>query len=84
MKGDYWREKGKWKEAEAAYRLAANMVPSLQKPRGKLAILYKDMGRHEEATAIVREILTEKVKVYSFETFLLHRELKRIFEDSFK
>lgn len=84
MEGDYWREKGKWKEAEAAYRLAANMVPSLQKPRGKLAILYKDMGRHEEATAIVHKILTEKVKVYSFETFLLHRELKRIFEDSFK
>lgn len=83
MEGDYWKEKGKWKEAEAAYQLANDMVPSLQKPRGKLAILYKEMGRHEEAMAIVREILTEKVKVYGFETFLLHRELKRIFEDSF-
>lgn len=41
MEGDYWKEKGKWKEAEAAYKLAANMVPSLQKPRGNLLSFIK-------------------------------------------
>lgn len=84
MKGDYWRDKGCWTDAEEAYRLAADMVPSLQMPRGRLAVLYKKMGRRQEAVALVREILTEKVKVYGFDTFTLHRELKRIFEDELK
>lgn len=84
MKGDYWREKKLWADAEKAYRLAADMVPSLQMPRGRLALLYNDMGRKQEALAIVREILSEKVKVYGFATFTLHRDLKRIFEDELK
>lgn len=84
MKGDYWYKKGCWIEAEEAYRLAADMVPSLQMPRGRLAVLYKQIGRRQEALALVREILSEKVKVYGFDTFSLHRELKRIFEDELK
>lgn len=84
MKGDYWKEKKRWTEAEAAYRLAAEMVPSLQMPRGRLAFLYNETGRRHEAFMIAREILTEEVKVYGFETFTLHRDLKRIFEDELK
>ncbi|WP_291529866.1 O-antigen ligase family protein [Bacteroides sp. UBA939] len=84
MKGDYLKEKSLWKEAEAAYKLAADMVPALQMPRGKLAFMYNEIGRRKEAVEIAREILDEHVKVYGFETFKLHRELKRIFEDELK
>ena len=83
-KGDCLKKKNQWKEAESAYRLAANMMPSLQAPRGRLALLYNETGRRKEALAIAHEILTEDVKVYGFDTFRLHRELKRIFEDEFK
>lgn len=84
MKGDYLKEKGLWREAETAYKLAAYMVPTLQIPRGKLAFLYNEIGRKKEAVEIAREILTEHVKVYGFDTFKLHRELKKIFEDELK
>lgn len=83
-KGDCLKKKNQWKEAESAYRLAANMMPSLQAPRGRLAFLYNETGRRKEALVIAHEILTEDVKVYGFDTFRLHRELKRIFEDEFK
>ena len=84
MKGDYWRERGQWAEAERAYRLAADMMPSLQVPRARLALLYKETGREKEALDIVRRILAEEVKVYGFDTYTLHRDLKRIFEDELK
>lgn len=84
LKGDYWKESGCWTEAEAAYKLAANMMPSLQTPRGRLAFLYHEMGRKQEALVIAKGLLTEEVKVYGFDTFILHRDLKRIFEDELK
>ncbi|WP_303207154.1 O-antigen ligase family protein [Bacteroides oleiciplenus] len=84
MKGDYLKEKEKWKEAEEAYILAAYMVPTLQTPRAKLAFLYNEIGKKEEALAIAHKLLTEKVKVYDFATFYLHRDLKEIFEDELR
>ena len=59
-------------------------MPSLRLARGRLAFLYNETGRKEEAVAIAHEILTEDVKVYSFSTFDLHRDLRRIFEDELK
>lgn len=84
IKGDYLKEKGLWSDAEEDYKLAVNMEPSLQSPRARLAILYNEMGRKKEALIIVREILTEDIKIYSFDTFKLHRDLKRIFEGQLK
>lgn len=52
------------------------MMPSLQTPRGKLAFLYNETGRRKEACRIAHKILTEDVKVYGFNTFKLHRDLK--------
>lgn len=84
IKGDYLKENYKWKEAEEAYKLAAAMMPSLQVPRGKLAFLYNETGRIEEARKIAHKILTEDVKIYGFNTFKLHRDLKSIFEGKSK
>lgn len=84
MKGDYLKEQEKWKEAEETYILAAYMVPALQTPRAKLAFLYNEIGKKEEAVAIAHELLTEKVKVYDFTTFYLHRDLNKIFEDELR
>lgn len=81
MKGDYLKKNGELEKAEAAYKLASNMVPTLQTPRGRLAILYNEIGQKKEAIRIVQEILKEETKVYNFDTFRLHRELKRIFKD---
>lgn len=57
------------------------MVPSRQKARYKLALMYYQQKRISEANRLANEVLTEKVKVYGFETYEMHRELRRIFED---
>ena len=75
---------GKLKDAEVAYWTAHKMVPSRQKARYKLALLYYRQGRIPEAVELANEILTEKVKIYSFETYEMHRELRRIFENQLK
>ena len=81
MQGDLWDRMGQYKKAEAAYVLASWMVPARQRARSKLALLYLKQGREQEAKCIAHQILTEKVKVYGFETYEIHEELKRIFEN---
>lgn len=81
MKGEALQRMGKMKEAEDAFWTAHYMVPSRQTARYKLALLYRQQGLTTEAVRMAYEILTEKVKVYGFETYEMHRELKRIFEN---
>lgn len=83
VKGDLLQRLGESEEAEAAYWLAHNMMPSRQKARSRLALLYRKQGRMKEAVDMVHEILSEKVKVYGFETYRIHEELKRIFENQY-
>lgn len=81
LKGEVLQNLSKLREAEEAYWTAHYMIPSRQKPRYKLALLYKQQGRVSEAVRLAEELLTEKVKVYSFDTYEMHRELRRIFRD---
>ena len=53
---------------------------SEQKARGRLAFLYKKMGKNGEAYELANILLTEKVKNYGFETFKLHSKLKKEFQ----
>lgn len=84
MKGDLFQRLGQCKEAESSYQLAAHMVPTRQRARSRLALLYHKQGREKEAMHLVREVLTESVKIYGFETYKLHKTLQRIFEDQLK
>jgi hypothetical protein len=79
MKGDALKRTGKPKEAEEAYWTAHYMVPARQVPRGRIALLYKETGREADGLRLAREILNEDVKVYGFDTFELHRELRNTF-----
>ena len=81
LKGDALQRLGRIKEAEKAYWTAHYMVPSRQKARYKLVLLYQSQGRTSDAYGLAYEILTEKVKVYGFETYEMHRDLERIFEN---
>lgn len=83
VKGDLLQRLGEPEEAEAAYWLAHNMIPSRQKARSRLALLYRKQGRMGEAATLAHEIFSEKVKVYGFETYRIHEDLKRIFENKY-
>lgn len=84
MKGDLLQRLNEMDQAEEAYWLAHYMVPSRQKARSRLALLYKKQGRMDDALSLAHEVLKEKVKVYGFETYTIHQELKRIFESQLK
>lgn len=81
LKGDIFRKELLFNEAESAYKLAANMVPSSQRARGKLVFLYKEMGKYKEAYQLARDLLTEEVKNYGFDTYELHKKLKEEYPD---
>lgn len=81
LKGEAMQRIGRIKEAEEAFWIAHYMTPSRQTARYKLALLYQKQGFISEAVRLAYEILTEKVKVYGFETYKMHRELRRIFEN---
>lgn len=65
--------------AEAAYKQAAQMVPTRQKARYKLALLYYYTGKKSEAIILAKGLLNENVKNYGFETYEIHQNLKKIF-----
>lgn len=77
-KGEFLQQSHCFFEAETAYTLASAMVPTKQKARYKLALLYYQIGRKAEAINIASTLLNEKVKNYSFETYEMHQELKKI------
>lgn len=81
LKGDMHKRLKEFSEAEESYKMAHWMMPSLQTPRGKLAFLYQETGRKQEALLLANELLTEKVKVYGFATHELHLKLKEQFSE---
>lgn len=79
LKGDCLQKLGYHGRAEETYLLADAMVPARQRARTRLALLYHRIGREEEGRVLAERILKEEVKVYGFETYELHEELKQIF-----
>lgn len=78
MKGDCLVRLARYKEAEQAYWTAHYMAPIRQLARAKLAHLYFKTHRLKEAKAMASSILNEKVKVYGFDTYKIHYEMKEI------
>lgn len=77
--GDCLRDMGNLGDAEDKYRYADQMAPSRQAARGRLALLYRQQGCTEEALLLARQILSEPVKVYGFDTYELHQKLRTTF-----
>lgn len=80
-KGEIYQDLRRYKDAEATYKLVASMIPSRQKGRYKLALLYNETGRIKEAVNLAKMLLNEEVKNYSFETYDMHQHLKEIFRE---
>ncbi len=78
MKGNCLKRMGRYKEAEQNYWYAHFMIPSRQKPRALLAELYYQTNRKKKAKKIALKVLQEKVKVYGFETYVIHERLQKI------
>ena len=80
-KGEMYQELRRYKDAEITYKTVASMIPTRQKARYKLALLYHETGRGAEAVALAKTLLTEEVKSYGFETYDMHQHLKEIFRE---
>lgn len=78
QKGELLQQLNCFSKAERAYILASAMVPKKQRARYKLALLYYYTNRKAEGIDMAKTLLSEKVKVYSFETYEMHQELKKM------
>jgi tetratricopeptide (TPR) repeat protein len=78
MKGDCLNWMKRYEEAEQSYWTAHYMIPSQQRARARLVLLYVSLNRLTEAKELAREILNERVKVYGLDTHLLHQEMKGV------
>lgn len=76
-KGYCYQQLKNYRLAEENYWYSHDMVPSRQRARAKLALLYMEMGLVQDARNIAKEVLNEEVKVYGFETYRIHQELKQ-------
>lgn len=61
--GRCYMYRGRWKEAEQKYRLAANMVPAYIAPRHLLFKLYNMQGMSREARQEAEYMLKMPVKI---------------------
>lgn len=78
--GDCLAALGKpWQEAESKYIYASHIIPSRQKARARLAVLYRKNGNYAQGFQLAQEILTEPLKIYGFDTYELHKQLKQEF-----
>ncbi len=69
--------------AECIYKQAAAMIPTRQKARYKLVLLYYQTGRKAAGANLAHILLTEKVKNYGFETYEMLEHLREFLnEDS--
>lgn len=78
--GDCLAALGKpWQEAESKYIYASRIIPSRQKARARLALLYRENENFARGFQLAQEILTEPIKIYGFDTYELHKLLKQEF-----
>lgn len=84
IKGECLENTGQFIEAEDAYWYANFMVPAKQKARFKLALLYKNNEQYDKGKRLAQEILNENIKIYSFHTYEMHKELKAAFMNNIK
>lgn len=81
QKGELYERLGNLSCAETAYKMAANMVPSRQKARYKLVLLYLRNNQRDKASQLAQSILNEKVKCYGFDTYEMHQHLRKLFRE---
>ncbi|WP_198027614.1 O-antigen ligase family protein [Seonamhaeicola sp. S2-3] len=76
--GDTYKNMKQYKQAEAAYKHAANMIPSRFYPPYLLAKLYDESGQNGKALAMAKTILSKDVKIPSTAIKEIRQEMKHI------
>lgn len=61
--GDIYWMKNEYRQAEKAYMMASNMIPSRILPKYQLFLLYKEIGDRMKMRSVGHEILHQPVKV---------------------
>jgi O-antigen ligase len=78
--GDNHKALKNYDEAETAYIISAQMIPSLLLPKYLLAKLYNESGQHQKAQQTAEEVLNSTIKVESSATREIMNEMKKISE----
>lgn len=76
--GNSYKALQQYKEAESAYKVSANMVPTLFYPNYLLAKLYEDSGQKNKAIEKANEILGKDIKIHTQAIDEIHTEMKKL------
>lgn len=76
--GDTYKNIKQYKEAETAYKHAANMIPSRFYPFYLIAKLYDESGQKEKAVVMAKNILEKEIKIPSTAIKEIQQEMKNI------
>lgn len=76
--GDAYKSKKQYKEAEIAYKHAANMIPTRFYPLYLLAKLYEESSQKDKAVAMANNVLNKDIKVPSTAIEEIRQEMKHI------
>jgi hypothetical protein len=78
---DNYEQQQQYKEAEQYYENAAAMCPVKFMPLYRLAKLYVEAGREDEALALANTILAKRVKVPSPTVSMIRNEMRQMAKD---
>lgn len=76
--GDAYKGEREYHKAVLAYQNAFDMIPSRFYPLYLKAKLYEQIGDHQKAADVAREILSKEVKIYSTAIGEMKTEMKKI------
>lgn len=76
-------ETGAYEEAEAAYLLAARMVPGHILPRFRLFELYRKRNQWDKAAVVARELVDKPVKVVNTTVLKVRHQARQFLQEQF-
>ena len=75
---DNCQQMKQYSEAEKHLKLAYEMIPNRFVPLYRLALLYKEEGKMNEANRIARVIVTKPIKIMSGDVLAIKSEMKEL------
>lgn len=77
---DNYQKMKQYKEAEKCFLLAHQMIPNRFIPLYRLALLYKEEGKIQEARRTAKIIVKKQVKVESFDVVTIKAEMSKLIQ----
>lgn len=73
------KQEQNYNKAIQMFRIAQYMIPSYIRPKYELFLLYRDMGKQEEAMRVIKDAMALPIKTYNTEALKMRGEMNRYY-----